>query len=86
MATALEVYGAHTETEASHTGDTNYAQFLRCTVDRSAKAGTKNFFVLAHIGLQTSATLGYPSCKLDLDDGTTVGETEPIRLGSTQAL
>lgn len=85
MATALEVYGAHTETEASHTGDTDYQQYLRCTVDRSAKAGTKNFFVLAHIGIQINNDAVYPSVKLEQDDTTIIGETEPLRVYHTQA-
>lgn len=85
MATALEVYGAHTETEASHTGDTNYVQYLRCTVDRSAKAGTKNFFVIAHIGIQVAdAANTKPLVKLEQDDTTVIGEVEGLVFGDTQ--
>ena len=83
-ATALEVYGAHTETEASHTGDTNYVQYLRVTVDRSGEAGTKNFFIIAHIGLQVGHTYAYPVVKLEQDDTTVIGEVDGLIYGSTQ--
>jgi len=47
MATALEFYKANTVTPANFTG--GYATYLSCVADRSALAGTKNFFIIAHI-------------------------------------
>jgi len=85
MAAALEVYGAHTEVEDSHTGDTDYVQGLRCTVDRSAKAGAKNFIVIAHIAMQTGDYLyTWPIVKLEQDDTTVIGETEEFNYAGNQ--
>lgn len=72
MATALEFYKANTVTPANFTGA--YVTYLTCTVDRSAKADTKNFFVIAHVSTTVSNIDTTGKIRLQQDGSTDLGE------------
>lgn len=73
MATALEFY--FNETRISESMDEiAYETYLTCTVDRTGKTGTKNFFVIAHLSTQISNTIYRGKVRLRQDGSTDLGE------------
>jgi len=72
VATPLEFYKASTTTPQNFTGA--YSTYLTCNVDRSGKAGTKNFFVIAHVSTTVDALWTKGKARLRQDGSTDLGE------------
>lgn len=73
MAAQLEFYFNHNVTPANSESDT-YSTHTTTTANRSGRAGTKNFFVLAHIVINADGTAPYGKVRLYQDGSIMLGE------------
>jgi hypothetical protein len=71
-ATGLEFYKNHSTTQESESGST-YNTHTTTTVNRAGESGSKNFFVIAHISVTTTAG-GIAKIRLFQDGDTMLGE------------
>ncbi len=69
MATALEFFKASKTSQQTETGST-YVDYLSITVDRSGESGAKDFFIIAHLNIEVSATAALIKCRLRKDSAT----------------